>query len=192
MLTASGVSEVVRNSQLRTGADKGNPTVLSKQSIARASEGVDAMWLLPGWLRPLRVHLATRLGASRYAQGDAGGRRAMTLMLRARLVQGATSNSGIRFMRSCSSLRSEHRSNSDRIARAAARLLSVPGADPMLLCTSITSILSGPETGKRKRGTRKADGKLMKKLTLLVVNLGGVLARKADAFGYQCQLNYPF
>ena len=33
----------VMNNQLRTGADKGNPTVRSKQSIAMASDGVDTM-----------------------------------------------------------------------------------------------------------------------------------------------------
>ena len=31
------------NNQLRTGADKGNPTVELKQSIVMASKGVDAM-----------------------------------------------------------------------------------------------------------------------------------------------------
>ena len=44
---------------------------------------------------------------------------------------------------------------------------------------------SGPETGKRKRVTRKADGKLT-----LLVNLGEVLARKADAVGYPFQLTH--
>ena len=43
--------------------------------------------------------------------------------------------------------------------------------------------LSGPKTGKRKLVTRKADGKLT-----FFVNLGRVLARKADAFGYPFQL----
>ena len=56
------------------------------------------------------------------------------------------------------------------------------------LCCSVSSstwdlYVSGPETGKRKRVTRKADGKLT-----LLVNLGGVLARKAGAFGYPFQL----
>ena len=41
--------------------------------------------------------------------------------------------------------------------------------------------------GKRKRVTRKADGNLTRKLTGLV-NLGGVLAQKADAFGSPFQL----
>ena len=44
--------------------------------------------------------------------------------------------------------------------------------------------VSGPETGKRKRVTRKADGKLT-----LLVNLG-VWARKADALGYPFQLTH--
>ena len=35
------------NTQLRTGADKGNPTVQLKQSIAMASNGVDTMRFLP-------------------------------------------------------------------------------------------------------------------------------------------------
>ena len=34
------------NNQLRTGADKGNPIVQLKQSIAMASKGVDAVWCL--------------------------------------------------------------------------------------------------------------------------------------------------
>ena len=46
-----------------------------------------------------------------------------------------------------------------------------------------TPSISGPETGKRKRVTRRADGK-----QLLSVNLGVALARKADAFGYPFQL----
>ena len=57
------------------------------------------------------------------------------------------------------------------------------------------SFISGPETGKRKLVTRKADGKLTEswrkadgKLTLLVSL--EVLARKADAFGYPFQLTH--
>ena len=42
-----------------------------------------------------------------------------------------------------------------------------------------------PETGKRKWVTRTADGKLA-----LSVNLGGVPARNADAFGYPFQLTH--
>ena len=34
--------------QLRAGADKGNPTVQLRQSVAMASKGVDAMRYLPG------------------------------------------------------------------------------------------------------------------------------------------------
>ena len=48
-------------------------------------------------------------------------------------------------------------------------------------------MLSGPETGKRERVTRKADGKLT-----LLMNLGGVLARKADPFGWLPISAYPF
>ena len=54
-------------------------------------------------------------------------------------------------------------------------------ARPMKTC----SRFSGPEPGQRKRVTRKADGKLT-----LLVNLGGVLARKAKAFGYPFQLTH--
>ena len=52
-------------------------------------------------------------------------------------------------------------------------------------CADNMSLLSGPETGKRERVTRKTDGKLA-----LLVNLGGVLARKADAFGYPLHLTH--
>ena len=43
-------SLVAMNNQLRTGADKGNPTVYLKQSIAMAGDGVDAMLFLPSAL----------------------------------------------------------------------------------------------------------------------------------------------
>ena len=38
------------NNQLRTGTDKGNPTVYLKQSIAMVVTDVDAMWFLPSAL----------------------------------------------------------------------------------------------------------------------------------------------
>ena len=46
--------------------------------------------------------------------------------------------------------------------------------------------ISGPETGKRKRATRKADEKLTP-----LVNLGGVLARKSCRFWLPVAA-YPF
>jgi len=39
-----------KNNHLRTGADRGNLTVLLKQSIAMAGDGVDAMRFLPSAL----------------------------------------------------------------------------------------------------------------------------------------------
>ena len=41
-LSAMAVRQAINN-RLRTGTEKGNPTVLLKQSIAMAGNGVDAM-----------------------------------------------------------------------------------------------------------------------------------------------------
>ena len=59
--TLSGFPCAVNN-QLRTGPDKGNPTVYLKQSIAMASEGVDAMWCLPSALSVKVMGWWLRLG----------------------------------------------------------------------------------------------------------------------------------
>ena len=53
----------------------------------------------------------------------------------------------------------------------------------MYMACSTLRILSGPETGKRKRVPRKADGK-----PTLFGEFRGVVARKADVFGYPFQL----
>ena len=49
-------------------------------------------------------------------------------------------------------------------------------------------MLRGREPGKRKRVTRKADGKLTEADAF--GEFRGVLARKADAFGYPFQLTH--
>ena len=56
------------NTQLRTGADKGNPTVQLKQSIAMASNGVDTMWFLPSALnvKVMKFKQARVNGGSNY------------------------------------------------------------------------------------------------------------------------------
>ena len=56
------------NTQLRTGADKGNPTVELKQSIAMASNGVDTMSFLPSALnvKVMKFKQARVNGGSNY------------------------------------------------------------------------------------------------------------------------------
>ena len=54
--------------------------------------------------------------------------------------------------------------------------------------SDVYKLLSGPETGKRKRVTRKADGKLTE--SWRKVNLGGSWHGKADVFGYPFQLTH--
>ena len=65
-------------------------------------------------------------------------------------------------------------------------------APRMWWCTWRLQSVCGPETGKRKLVTRKADGKLTESWRKADAfgEFKGVLARKADAFGYPFQLTH--
>ena len=59
-------NERLQGGELRIGADKGNPIVLLKQSMAMTSKGVDAMRFLPSALNVNAMKFKHANGGSNY------------------------------------------------------------------------------------------------------------------------------